>query len=122
MSRESASKELPWLRQVARDRALPRQASGVAAELTANFNWKHEHGWARPAVGTIARNLGIEEQSARTSLNKLCERGHLERVIGGGRGGTNKYRLILKPPNNAEGIEPEKQPETQALLYKASRQ
>jgi hypothetical protein len=83
-----------WLSQVARDDGLPPTAARLAIVLSSYVN--RESGDAWPAVPTLARNLGVVENSVRKALRAMVAAGHLEIDAGGGRAATHRYRPVLK--------------------------
>jgi hypothetical protein len=89
-----------WLSQVARDDGLPPTAARLAIILSSYVN--RESGDAWPAVPTLARNLGVVENSVRKALRAMVAAGHLEIDAGGGRAATHRYRPVLKDALPAE--------------------
>lgn len=97
--------ELEWTRQIRRANLGPLALS-VANFLTEKFNSK-KAGWAYPSIETIAREIYASGSTARRAIRQLEKAGFIESKTGGGRGGANLYRPILKPHAEAEANEAE---------------
>ncbi len=52
---------------------------------------------AWPSIGLIARHCRMTERGAQKAIRRLEAKGLLTIEEGGGRGGTNRYRLTINP-------------------------
>ncbi|WP_322995443.1 helix-turn-helix domain-containing protein [Castellaniella sp.] len=100
-----------WLRVIRCNAALPPRAFHVAAALADLPSWTAT-GEAWPSIGYLAQGLGISEKVVRSALRALTEAGHIEISQHGGRGFTNRYRMIPtdKPFPQGQGLSAEKVP------------
>lgn len=55
-------------------------------------------GDAWPSVPTLARKTGISERSVQRGIQRLEAGGHLRVERGAGRGGTNRYEVVMATP------------------------
>ncbi len=53
---------------------------------------------AWPSVPTLASKTGISERSVQRGIGRLVEGGHLTVERCAGRGGTNRYRVVMAAP------------------------
>ncbi len=118
MSRSFVREKFAWLRQVARDDALPSGAARVAVELCGYFNASSREAW--PATGTLATALALSEDTVRRALQAMARRGHLVVEVNRGRNATNRFRPSLKfeplkPPQNCENLGEENPSELQGF-------
>ncbi len=104
MSDDFTKNRFVWITQVAADRELPGSSYRVAIILLSFFNRKLGAAW--PTIATVSGLLNCTDNCARGALHALRRRGHLEIEEGGGRGGSNRYRFILKdkPSNFVKGF------------------
>lgn len=63
-----------------------------------------------PSVSTLARKSRLTDRHVRRILLELEESGELQRVLNGGRNGSNKYRLTPKTLTKSQPLTPESLP------------
>lgn len=84
-----------WLKQVARDRSLPRGVGAVAIMLA--LEYRNRQTWkAWPSVVTLAADVGMTRPGVQKTLRALQDGGHLDCEIGAGPYGANVYTFLLK--------------------------
>jgi hypothetical protein len=94
-----------WLRQIASDRQLPPAAAPVAIVLADEY-LNQETGDAWPAIDTLAAAIGRSVTQTREALQKMAGLDHVVTdLTRGGKGQVNRYRPILKPSGNPQGME-----------------
>lgn len=89
-----ARDQLAWLRQVARDKALPHVAVRVAITIDACRN--NDTGKMTIGYDRISQNSSIGRMTAFRAVQSLIDRGHLVAGGGGGRQRANEYRTVLQ--------------------------
>jgi hypothetical protein len=97
--------QLACIRQVSADHELSLLAKVSATVLVLkHMNLDTLDAW--PAVETLARDVGRGKTQVQESLLALERHGHLHiEKTKGGKCVTNRYKPILKPPGNPEGME-----------------
>ena len=91
-----AARTFAWLRQINRGKYLAIDVK-VAVELTEYFTEKDQGGRAYPGYKTIGDAIGVSEQTAIRSIDRLRNGGDLYVIPGKpGRGYPNQYWMILK--------------------------
>jgi predicted DNA-binding transcriptional regulator YafY len=80
-----------WLEQVGRDR---KASTRLAVALVKYFN-ERNGGCAWPSIARLADDTCMSERTVQRDLAGLVAQGHLQRMAGGGRHRTNKYRMVL---------------------------
>lgn len=121
MSDNFTRDKLVWIEQIMFDVGLI--APSVRTGLVIAYHLNRKEGCARPSVPTMAKEIGVSENTVRSGIKALVARGHLVVEDGGGRNRANRYRILLlprdraapaesecdqKPSNALKGIEPEK--------------
>jgi hypothetical protein len=94
-----ARQRYAWLQQVREDHSLPPSACKLAVALL-KFYSRTER-CARPGVERLAAEMGASVRTIQRLLQKMTLR-HLTIEIGGGRGGANAYRWIIRPAGQSE--------------------
>ncbi|MCJ2083221.1 helix-turn-helix domain-containing protein [Methylobacterium sp. J-090] len=87
----AAREAFMWLRQVARDPALPLLSLRVAIEVSQHVD--RRKGYAHPSHETLAADLKASRRGVQKALGKLQEQGHLDVQVSRGAGQANRYRL-----------------------------
>lgn len=66
-----------------------------------------DHGGdAWPSVPTLARKTGVSERSVQRGIARLEAGGHLLVERGKGKGGTNRYKVVMPPAGGANASPP----------------
>lgn len=60
-----------------------------------------DSGRCYPSIQRLCKRTGLKERSVQSNLKKLCDRGYLKTIIGGGRGNANLYVVFPNPAANA---------------------
>jgi hypothetical protein len=97
-SKAFTRKTFTWLRQINHDKGVLAIDVRLAVELTDYFREKDQGGRAYPAAKTLGKAVGVSEQTALRSVDRMVKRGHLYVIPGKpGRGHPNQYWMIVKP-------------------------
>ena len=79
--------------------------------LLAIADFADDEGYCWPSMASIAKKARMTERGARKIARRLEEAGHLSCDVGGGRGGSNRYRVHVINPEHETGntVPPERQ-------------
>jgi len=90
---------------------------GECLVLIALANHADDEGYCYPSIARIASQARMTDRGVQKVIKRLCERGDLIIQNGGGRGGTNRYKITDKPrtpftpelssPPNPSALNPE---------------
>lgn len=67
---------------------------------------------AFPSLARLARKTGMTERGVQKAIQSLVGLGELQVTMGGGRGRSNRYRVLMQTPNVVPPLEPNPEPET----------
>src|SRR5690606_29501653 len=90
---------------MATDRNLSRTDVACGAVLLELFNEAEGAAW--PSYETIAARANCHRSAVARSISRLIAKGYVERVSGGGRGRSNRYRPCLETVARARRKEEE---------------
>jgi hypothetical protein len=97
MTTKFTAQTFAWLRQINTDKRVLAIDVKIALELTRYFREKDQGGRAYPSAKTLGDAVGLSERSARRSIDRLQQAGHLHVIPGKpGRGCSAQYWMILK--------------------------
>jgi hypothetical protein len=79
--------------------------------LLALADFADDEGYCWPSMASIAKKARMTERGVRKIARRLEEAGHLSCEVGGGRSGSNRYRVhVLNPePETRNAVPPEQQ-------------
>lgn len=110
-----------WIERITFDLGLSPASVRTALAIVCHLNRKD--GYARPSIPCLATETGVSENTVRSAIKALVERGYLLVEDGGGRHRANRYRISFpdldgarprdkddeqKPSSGLQGIEREK--------------
>lgn len=67
---------------------------------------------AFPSLARLARKTGMTERGVQKAIQALVALGELQVTMGGGRGRSNRYRVLMQTPNDVPPLDANPEPET----------
>lgn len=87
-----------WIEQLTLDQGL--NAPSVRIGLAIAYHLSRKEGCSRPSIPTMAREIGVSENTVRTGIRALVDRGHIAVENRGGRHLANVYRIVVTGVDN----------------------